>query len=685
MTQKKRYSPNIILLDIETSRIIGDDNQPHVIPYLIGVGATTYRKIKEGDITMEYHPFRTNFQVMEYLEKLNNETSDNVLCYIHNLSYEFSWLKTAYYEFYQSDDWFDYDEKGILETSAFMADTPRKPFKMVFKNLHKIEFRCSYKLTNKSIRTIGENVGLPKLEKSDNYHSTYTPYSLLPKDELKYNKRDLELIVMGINNMIFQGDGYKPRNATELASVYSSTSYTKKCVNKKLGKNAWYMAQKYSTLKPRTIEQYTIIDKSYVGGYVHSNYLYNGIVLYNVHSFDLTSAYPSEMTSKKFPTRIYSSDWMTYIKMTRIEKVGFISKFRFRNVRSKIDMSYIPSSKCTSIAKGTVLNNGKIYYSEEIEIFINDIQLYLIQEMYDIEEIQVDNNNFLLLTHWQELPQPYIDCINDYANNKTELKKELSTMKETDDMYNYIELEYGKSKNILNGLYGTHGMRYLRPLITRHGKQLKPDSSKFDETIKRVKNKYFDMIIASLITTYTHMTLYSGIKEIIEEGGTILYCDTDSIKFLYDGDVNLLLKRINDKIKPTNANGLDFNEKYGFCSFDYEKTYTRFKYLGAKKYTWEHGGYIGVTVAGVPKRFETYLNKNNELKAKWFETFDEGYIFKAQITNKLSSDYSHELEQFTYRNHTYHDMVHLVDCDYELSNSLKTLDDIKEMESEDLL
>lgn len=678
---KKRFSPTILLLDIETSRIIGDDKQQHMIPYLIGVGETNYRKIKEGDNSIDYHPFRTNIQVMEYLEKINNETSDNILCYIHNLSYEFSWLKTSYYEFYKNKNWFEYDEKGILETSSFMGDSPRKPFKMVFKNLPKIEFRCSYKLTNKSIATIGENVGLPKLDKQDGYKSTYTPYSLLPKEEYEYNYRDLELIVMGIHHLIFQGDGYQPRNSTELSSIYSSTSYIKKCMNKLLGKNAWYMALKYVKLKPRTIEQYSLIDKAYVGGWTHSNYLYNGMTLYKVHSIDLTSAYPSEMVSRKYPTRIYDATWEKYIRIARVEKVGFIAKFRFTNIKSKIDMSYIPSSKCTSIAKGTVLNNGKIFKSDEIEIIINDVQFALIKEMYDIESIEVDNNNFLLLTHWEYLPKYYTDAIYKYANIKTELKEVLSNMKETDKDYAYINNEYMKSKNILNGIYGTHGMRYLRPQITKEGKQLKPDISDFDEKMESIRRKYFDMIIASYITTYTHETLFKGMKEVMSNGGTILYCDTDSIKFHYDGDVKELVEKINAKISPLNEIGKMFNKDFGFCSFDYEKTYTRFKYLGAKKYTWEHDGYIGVTVAGVPKRFSEFLNKNEKLKKIWFETFDEGYTFKQENTNKLSANYSHELEAFTYQSHVYHDMVHLENIDYKLSNSLKI--DLSESEEND--
>lgn len=446
-----------------------------------------------------------------------------------------------------------------------------------------------------------------------------------------------------------------------------------------LGKNAWYMALKYNKLKPRTIKQYSLIDKAYVGGWTHSNYLYNGIILYTVHSIDLTSAYPSEMTSRMFPTRLYDGTWEKYIKMARVEKVGFIAKFRFRNIKSKIDMSYIPSSKCTSIAKGTILNNGKIFHSDEIEIVINDVQFALIKEMYDIGSIEVDNNNFLLLTHWEYLPKYYLDAIYKYAKVKTELKEVLSNMKETEKDYNYINNEYMKSKNILNGIYGTHGMRYLRPQITKDGKQLKPDTADFDNKMQSIKRKYFDMIIASYITTYTHETLYKGMKEVMENGGTILYCDTDSIKFQYDGDVKELVRKINLKIKPLNDVGEMFHRDFGFCSFDYEKTYSKFKYLGAKKYTWEHDVYIGVTVAGVPKRFERYLNTNQELKEKWFETFDEGFIFKADKTNKLSANYTQELEVFTYQNHVYHDMVNLENIDYKLANSLK----VDLLESED--
>lgn len=72
--------------------------------------------------------------------------------------------------------------------------------------------------------------------------------------------------------------------------------------------------------------------------------------------------------------------------------------------------------------------------------------------------------------------------------------------------------------------------------------------------------------------------------------------------------------------------------------------YTRFKSLGAKRYIYEQGGELHITVAGVSKRFgRDYLKSTPDA----FDAFKDGLTIPPEYTGKLTHSYLDEEQQGT--------------------------------------
>ena len=165
MNDKIKYSNTILAYDVETTTIDYGDTKVSY-PYLHGIIKSNFKQLAKLDYTekLDYRAYRTNKEILDFFEEINNSTDERVLCYVHNLSYEYTFLVGMIKERYGTL----YDiEKGSIPSELYMGDSPRKPFKVVFPQLPNIEFRCSYKILNKSLAKVGDSIGLPKLDKSD--------------------------------------------------------------------------------------------------------------------------------------------------------------------------------------------------------------------------------------------------------------------------------------------------------------------------------------------------------------------------------------------------------------------------------------------------------------------------------------------------------------------------------------
>lgn len=110
-------------------------------------------------------------------------------------------------------------------------------------------------------------------------------------------------------------------------------------------------------------------------------------------------------------------------------------------------------------------------------------------------------------------------------------------------------------------------------------------------------------------------------------GPDVIYCDTDSIKFIGDhrADFDRINKKLQEKAEAAGAYADNREHKrYYLGTWDPEHTMTRFKTLGAKKYLYEiDGKEIFSTIAGVNKK-----RGQEFFQAHGFEAFKNGTVIE---------------------------------------------------------
>lgn len=709
---KENYNKNIFIgLDIETTtfntdRITQYDDalKNSNSCYLWGIGLYNFVDVLQGNfitryeqksLASEYIPFRTFDELDEFFTTFNNNKLKTI-CYVHNLSFETSFLVSNYIAKYGFNELFEIDENGNISLDNFMGDTPRKPFKLSFKKWHGIEFRCSLKILNDSLERVGKKFKFEKLKELKTYKELYFCDSELPLTEYQYNLRDIDVMAYAVVQTICKGNLWNAKNVDSMARVFSSTSFIKKQVRKFLGYfGELNFTKQLQDLNPRTIDDYNVINNAYVGGYTHANSRYRNTILKNVHSIDLTSAYPSIMACCKFPTKYKRSNYAEY--QTRIKNhltTGFIASVRFKCLRTKENksgMCYIAESwkDPNYKSKGVCLNNGKIYSACDIVLVINSNQFSIIQEQYDYCNVKFSEVDFLLLSNYRYLNKNYINYIYELAKTKTDLKAITKDETLTLEERHNAEINLMKSKNNLNGQYGCFGMRPIRGCIYLNSQGLhqgKLTSNAENEALDKYTNNYYNLIIATEVTTLCHMQLFQAIDYLHKKGCKICYCDTDSIKFYGDIDGKQVCSDINKIMRKdmTNELSLKFINDFNFFGFDYEHCYEYAKFLGAKKYLTYNKNEFSITVAGVPKyRTNAIINeyaKTHTIEDTFNYWLSSGTRYKSKDTGKLSTRYyTHDLyyqnddyitdenEKLCHVNDCYG--VMLFECDYVLNES----------------
>ena len=120
---------------------------------------------------------RTWDELKEFLYRVNESASENKICYIHNLSYEFQFLRGEF----------------LLED--VMARTQRKVMKCKLAD-YNFELRCSYFLSNVKLEKLAEVYDLPfkKMVGDLDYKIIRSPETPLTEEELGYCENDILIL-----------------------------------------------------------------------------------------------------------------------------------------------------------------------------------------------------------------------------------------------------------------------------------------------------------------------------------------------------------------------------------------------------------------------------------------------------------------------------------------------------------
>lgn len=576
--QKHRILNVYAAFDIETSTIWLNPNKR-----LYDVHSFMYTwQFQVEDYTVKGRTWDDYFEwlgiLLNAIGKIKEEQKLSVnpllVIWVHNLSYEWSFLSGVY---------------PFRNEECFFRDV-RKP--IYCRMFDTFEYRCSYIQTNLSLSALCKQTGVEEKlsgQKFD-YDKVRFPWTELTEFEQEYCTRDVESLVKAMKYRI-------QRSGDTLVTVpITSTGYVRRDCKNALADQ--YLDQR--ELKPKE-KEYRLLRQAFRGGNTHANRYYVGHIIDDVYSYDISSSYPTQQLTQRFPIKPFK--WLVLDQATaakRMQRVltfvglgyAVVGRYQFKRLylkNAKEPIPYISLSRTDSY--GYELDNGRILRSEYSEMSLTEIDLEIVLDQYDFESIDCME---CMIAQKDYLPKAYRNVIQEYYNKKTALKGD-----DTEDgKYMYM-----KAKNSLNSVYGMSATDPIHQEIKYTDGEYEVSGYENytpDEILKLLKNAAFAYQWGVYTTAYARKQLQTAIKLC---GDRIIYCDTDSVKT--DGPVPI--QRLNDQLKKiaiqnkAYADDMNGNRHY-IGLFEDDGHYDRFITQGAKRYAYQIGTKLGVTVAGVSKK-----------------------------------------------------------------------------------
>lgn len=589
-----------------------------------------------------------------------------LVIYVHNLSFEFQWLK----------DFFEWEKVFCLEK--------HKVLKAVTKS--GIEFRCSYMLTGMNLEHVGKNLQKYPVEKMVGD----LDYSLLRNSETPLSEKEWGyimndgLVVMAKIQESLEREGHAWRIPLTKTG-YPRRDCKKACLyaNDGTHRNASRESKHYRNIMSSNLIQseaeFEQLVRAFHGGFTHANAWIQGDVIEDVTSIDFTSSYPYVIACEKFPmgnskkvTPKSKSEFNDYLN-----KYACVFDAEFFDLESVFPYEHFLSYSHT-FAKNAELDNGRIVSAEIAMTTMTNVDFETFKEVYRWKRMKVKN---LRIYPKGYLPTPLVATMLDYYEKKT-------TLKGVEGM----ETEYLESKERVNAFFGMMVMNPIRSDISYSKEEgwteietpLKEGLEKYDNS----KNRFLAYQWGVFVTAYAQRNLWRGIQEF---KGDYLYSDTDSIKgrnierhreFIdeYDSDAISKLKeamRYHDlpfsKCSPKDIKG----KEHTLGLWDEDAHYRRFKTLGAKRYFVEYDdGHHSFTISGVNKeKGVPYMEKKaKEEGIDVFDLFDEDFVFPSDWTGKNVHTYIDEETKGILVDYLGHacqyaekSSVHLEKTEYEMS------------------
>lgn len=573
---KEYYKDIICSFDIETTRLDNDQSIMYVWQW------------QYGDVcTIMGRTWDEFLQLVSILSRPLCE-GERLVCFVHNLSYEFQFL-AGIYEF-QPDEVFAIKSRKILKC-----------------NMLQVEFRCSYLHSNMSLAMYLDKMGAEhkKLSGEDfDYSKKRYPDTELTPQEIEYCQNDVLGLVEAITNeMRKDGDNLYSIPLTSTGYVRRDAKYAMRSVS------PYYVKDMLPDFKV-----YTLLREAFRGGNTHANRYYTGMILDNVKSADRSSSYPDVQINCRFPvSRFVSRETVSKqaIAMIKGGKHCFVTRLALWGVRLIHEWwgaPYIPKDKCRNL-QGALIDNGRVLSADYLEITITDIDFKIILGEYNFSSIRLFDT---YIARYGDLPPVYKAVINEYYHRKTELKGVPGK-----------EIEYMKSKNKLNSIYGMSAQNPVKQSVDFISGEFVDREQDAEQLLADANEHAFLPYQWGVWTTaLARLRLEEGIKL---AGRGFVYCDTDSVKYLDDIDWSAYNRQREQDSTRTEACARDPKGVMHYMGvYEPEETYSKFITMGAKKYAYQYAdGKTHVTVAGVNKhKGGAELDAHGGLSA-----FKEGFIF----------------------------------------------------------
>ena len=557
-------------------------------------------------INEEVYYGRTWEELRSFLIRLDYYNNAKKIVFIHNLAFEFQYLKS------------------IFKFKNVVARKKHKVMKCEMEDFN-IEIHCSYMMSNCALKQLPKIFMLPVEKKVGDldYSLLRTPITKLTEKELGYCEYDCLVIYHYIKREL---ETYKRVDKIPI----TSTGHVRRELKEITTKDWEYKAKvrKSININPHI---FNLLQDAFAGGYTHSNWIYTDEIQKNIESWDFTSSYPYILVSHQFPsTEFQKCNIKTKNQM--LKRFAYILVVEFKGIKCKYFNNFISQNKCQSITKG-VYDNGRIIEAESIIITLTDVDFYFLLDTYKYDSYEIKEAYYSVYDY---LPKKFIEFVLEKYVNKTKYKN-----------VEGMEVEYAKEKNKFNALYGMSVTNMIRDeVVYDNDLDWLPDRELTNEEIiaklnDEKKKAFLSFAYGVWVTAYARSNL---LKNVIKLDDKVVYCDTDSMKLKegYDKSIiedynKFVVKKLQhvsklldipfEKFAPKDSKG----EKHILGVFDNDGKYDEFITQGAKKYAYtkwidkekikedtnvqeikgNKAKVLEITVAGVPKsrgiRFEKYI------------------------------------------------------------------------------
>ena len=549
---------------------------------------------------------RTWEQFTKLLDSFYHE-GITVLVWVHNLSYEFQFMR----------HWLPFRKDKIFAL---------KSRKVVRADIDGAQFRCSYIQTNKSLDAFTRDMGVVHQKLSGvefDYSKKRYPWTEMTTEELQYCCNDVVGLLEAMRVRM------RMENDTLYSLPLTSTGYVRRLAKEAMRKFNHNQLQAMMC----DVDVYKLLRLEFRGGDTHANRYHVNKILENVASYDRASSYPDVMLNYRFPMSAFTPRMITDIdeleKKCQIRDCCFIAVFAITNLQQRdiyYGAPYLSLDKAVEIS-GQVVDNGRVLSADKAVYVFNDIDWKIVKSEY-VGEVEISQ---VYIAKYGYLPQAFRDLVIDLFHKKTSLKN-----------VNGQELNYMRSKELINSLYGMCAQNPVKPDVIYMDE---PDQAftledivDIGEKLEKYNKKAFLLYAwGCWVTAWARLKL----KEMINiVGDNFVYCDTDSVKFLVRDDYNRIVARIeeyNQGLKELSISNKGYaDDKKGITHYlgvyEYEETYKQFKTLGAKKYAYtRQDRTFKITIAGVPK-------KAGAREMGTIKNFNVGFVFRN--SGKLESVYN---------------------------------------------
>lgn len=605
-TAKKEYLKRWISLDTETSHNHDLENP---------IGWVYQWAFKFGDDVVYGRKPSELVQVLRRIKEYYQlDKTKRCIVYVHNLSYDFSYLKD-----------FIIDAFGDFKILAIAKHH------IITFTVEGFEFRCSYKLSNKSLAKWSSDLGCinRKREGFVDYDKIHYQTEELTEKDWEYMFGDVEVLDECIERQLaLYGD-------TIATIPLTSTGYIRRDCRAEFKKDNHNWRRFQRTRLTETT--YKMLRAEFSGGVTHGDRYRIGETIRPsegewIGHRDFRSHYPSQQRTRGFPMGnfiLYAVDTDISTVNEQLKEHCVLCLVTIENCEIKdgnVTFPYLQVSKCIEGRVGDirmVKDNGRVLQlAGKVRLCCNEHDLKWLLRLYNFQTFKIDK---LYVSKRGYLPQFMVDTIDKYFHGKTMYKILEKNESDPEKKLDYA-LSLMKAKNGLNGIYGCSATDCVRSSYIldqdaddprERWKEEKPeDIGKALDKFYNSRNNFMRYQWGCWTTSGARDELFTFIYDVIGVE-RCLYCDTDSIFYLANEDTEKRIKAYNDELTANSERIGAYIEYEGkrvtYNYFDAEDNIASFRFLHSKCYAYEDmEGQLHCTIAGVPARVIVGLDKDEK-------------------------------------------------------------------------